>query len=72
MSVKKFRSVDHMPGPPPLDPLDPDNFVRFFEVIALAEQLCPFTRYEPGIKKFRSAEQAFMSREQIRQIRGQP
>lgn len=67
MGVKKFRSVDLMVGPPPLDPLDPGNFVRFFEVIAMAEQLCPFTRYEPGIKKFRSAEQAFVSREQIRE-----
>lgn len=66
MGVKKYRSVDLMPGPPPLPPLEPDNFVRFFEVIALAEQISPFLGYKPGIRKFRSAEQAYMSREKTR------
>jgi len=63
MGVKKFRSVDQMEGPPPLIPLDPDNFARVFEVIALAEQFCE-CHYEPGIRKFRSAEHAHKFREQ--------
>jgi hypothetical protein len=63
MGVKKYHSVDEMPDIKVYPPLDSTNFVRLSEVIALVEQLCP-CRYEPGVRKFRSIEEAARFREQ--------
>ena len=62
MGVRKFRSVDEMPGPPPLRPLDSENLRIACELSSL-EQLAPLRRV-PGVRKFRSIEE--MSREQER------
>jgi hypothetical protein len=62
MGVRKFRSVDEMPGPPPLRPLDPENLRIACELSSL-ERLAPVRRV-PGVRKFRSVED--MSRERER------
>ena len=70
MSVKKYRSVEEMAGPPTFAPLDPDNLQRLFEVIELAAFLHPF-HFVPGVRKFRSIEEANHHRQarQLQQIR---
>jgi len=62
MGVKKFRSVEDMPGPAPRTPLDPDNLRLAFGLMSLAHGLHPIV-YTPGVKKFRSWEEALESRE---------
>lgn len=57
MSVKKYRSVDEMPGPRVFPPLDPENLRRLCEVNELAALLHPI-RLVPGVHKFRSMEEA--------------
>jgi hypothetical protein len=52
MGVRKFRSVDAMPGPPAAAPLDPENLRLAFGLMTLGA-LRPLT-YEPGVRKFRS------------------
>lgn len=61
MSIKKYRSVEGMPGPPALQPLDPENFRRLFEVIELASRLHP-KRVTPGVRKFRSVRALYEHR----------
>lgn len=56
MGVKKFRSVEEMPGPAPLPPLDPDNLRLAFELMDLTHRLSRF-RFVPGVRKFRSIEE---------------
>lgn len=57
MGVRKYRSVEQMPTPPPLPPLRAENFRLACNLMELAEKLSPITR-EPGIRKFRSVEEA--------------
>lgn len=52
MGVRKFRSVEEMPGPPRLPRLDPDNLRLAFGLSSLAG-LRP-THLTPGVRKFRS------------------
>lgn len=56
MSVRKFRSVYDMPGPPVLRPLDPDNLRIACELTELAFGLHPW-RLKSGVHKFRSVEE---------------
>ena len=51
MGVTKYRSVEEMPSPPPLRPLDPENLRIAFGLMALANRLHP-RRQTPGVRKF--------------------
>jgi hypothetical protein len=62
MGVRKFHSVEEMPGPPPLPRLDPDNLRIAFGLASLANGLSPFRR-TPGVRKFRSWQEALAVRE---------
>jgi hypothetical protein len=57
MGVRKFHSVEEMPGPPPRKPLDPDNLRVAFGLPSMANGLCPI-RLRPGVRKFRSWDEA--------------
>jgi hypothetical protein len=57
MPVRKYRSVTDMPGPRPLPPLDPENLRIACELTELAFALHPW-RFEPGVRKFRTLDQA--------------
>lgn len=54
MGVRKFRSVEEMPGPPVLRPLDPDNLRLAFRLMDLARGLSPIP-YVPGVHRYASA-----------------
>lgn len=56
MGVKKYRSIEQMPGPPPRPPLEADNLRQAFELMALARALRPFG-LTPGVRKFRSLDE---------------
>jgi hypothetical protein len=64
MGIRKFRSVEEMPGPPPLPPLHPDNLREAFGLMRLALGLCELRR-TPGVHKFRSFDA--LVRERARQ-----
>lgn len=57
MPVKKYRSVEEMPGPPALPPLDPNNLKAALSLMEVAYRMSPW-RFEPGVHKFRSIEEA--------------
>jgi hypothetical protein len=57
MGVRKFRSVADMPGPPPRAPLDADNLRLAVALMDLTQRLSRFS-YVPGVRKFRSLEEA--------------
>ena len=61
MGVRKFRSVEEMPGPPRRPPLDPENLRLAFGLASLAHGLSPL-RTEAGVRKFRSWDEALESR----------
>ena len=61
MGVTKFRSVEAMPGPPRLPRLDPDNLRLALGLAALAHGLAPFEG-QPGVRKFRSWDEALANR----------
>jgi hypothetical protein len=61
MAVRKFRSVEEMPGPPPLPPMDPDNLKLLIGITDVAYGLHPW-RFPPGVRKFRSMEEANLLR----------
>lgn len=46
-----------MPGPPPREPLDPDNLRIVLELSTLAVRLHP-KRFPPGVHKYRSVQDA--------------
>ncbi len=62
MPVRKFRSVEEMPSPPPGRPLDPENLRQTFRLIGLLYRLRPW-RFKPGVYKYRSLEEAKAGRE---------
>jgi hypothetical protein len=62
MGVRKFRSVEEMPGPPPLPRLDPENLRIAFGLSSLATRLGP-RRPKPGVRKFRSWDEALEAKE---------
>ena len=53
MGVRKYHSVDEMPGPRPRRPLDPDNLRLAFGLASLAHGLHPLHQ-EPGVRRFRT------------------
>ena len=61
MPVKKYRSVEEMPGPSALPPLDPENLESALSLTEVACRMSPW-RFEPGIHKFRSVDEANRSR----------
>ncbi len=73
MPVRKYRSVEDMPGVRPLPPLDPENLRVACELSELAWALHPW-KFEPGVRKFRSVEEAFEHRQkwQKSQVRKRP
>jgi hypothetical protein len=68
MGVRKFRSVEEMPGPLPRAPLDPENLRLALGLSALAHGLHP-VRTAAGVRKFRSWDEALASR--MASLRGQ-
>jgi hypothetical protein len=62
MGVRKFRSVADMPGPPPLPRLDPNNLRIACGLASLADRLSGAVR-KPGVRKFRSWEEALAARD---------
>ena len=63
MPVRKFRSVEEQPPPADLPPLTPETVRLAFEHMELSQRLCPI-RFTPGVRKFRSMEEANRAREE--------
>ena len=63
MGVRRFHSVEDMPGPHPRPPLDPENIRLVLSLMDLARHLSPVT-FVPGVRKFRSVEEAAQRRQQ--------
>lgn len=63
MPVRKYRSVADMPGAKPLTPLDPNNLRIACELSELTFALHPW-RFEPGVRKYRSIEEAHRHRQE--------
>ncbi len=61
MGVRKFRSVEEMPGPSRRPPLDPENLRLALGLASLAHGLHPVW-YQTGVRKFRSWDEALESR----------
>ncbi len=57
MGVRKFRSVAEMPPPKPLTPLDPENLRLAFSLMGFTHWLSRGA-FVPGVRKFRSVEEA--------------
>ena len=57
MPVRKYRSVEEMPDARPLRPLDPQNLRIACELTELTFALHPW-KFEPGVRKYRSGEEA--------------
>lgn len=62
MGVRKFRSIEAMPGPPRRPRLDPENLRLAFGLASVAHGLHPW-RGRPGLRKFRSWNEALESRD---------
>lgn len=62
MPIRKYRSVEEMPGPPPLPPLRAENLKLACDLSEMAFRLRPW-RLEPGVYKYRSIDEANRSRE---------
>ncbi|HEY5283077.1 MAG TPA: hypothetical protein VIM14_09830 [Polyangia bacterium] len=63
MGVRKFRSVEDMPGPPPLPRLDPENLRIACGLASLAFGLRP-VRKTSGVRKFRSWNELLAAKEE--------
>jgi len=57
MPVRKFRSVEEIPAPPPRQPLDPENLRIVLELCRLVYRLRPW-HFPPGVHKHRSLDAA--------------
>lgn len=69
MPVRKFRSVEAIPPPPPRVPLDPQNLKLACDLSALAVGLRP-RRFPPGLYRYRTVEEASRRRERW-EVRGE-
>jgi len=74
MPVRKFRSIEDMPGSRNLPPLEPGNLRAALSLTEVAYGMFPW-RFPPGVHKFRSIEEASRRRaeweaEMIRARRG--
>lgn len=63
MVIRKYRRVEEMESPPRLSPLEPENLRIACELTELAFAFCPWA-FEPGVKKYRSLEEAYLVREE--------
>lgn len=63
MPVRKFRSVEDMPGARPRTPLDPENLRLACSLSQLAHWLHPM-KHTPGVRKYRSVEEAWRARQE--------
>lgn len=61
MGVRRFRSVEEMPGPAPRPRLAPENLVLALGLSSLAHGFRPI-RAKPGVRRFRSWDEALQSR----------
>jgi hypothetical protein len=61
MGVRKFHSVEEMPGPLPLPRLQPENLRIAFGLASLASGMRPIVR-TPGVRKFRSWNEALAAK----------
>jgi hypothetical protein len=61
MGVRKFHSVEEMPGPPRRRPLDPENLRIAFGLAELAQGFHP-VRLRPGVYKYASWDEALAAR----------
>lgn len=61
MPVRRFRSVEEMPPPPPLPPLSAKALESACNLSELAWRLHPVRR-APGVLRFHSVEEANASR----------
>lgn len=64
MGVRKFRSVEDMPGPPPRPPLDPENLRIALGLAGLVSGLRR-SRHPPGVRRFRSWDDALLHRDRV-------
>jgi len=62
MGVRKFHSVEEMPGPEPRTPLDPENLKIAFDLMGTAHRLARL-RWPPGVRKFHSWNELLLARE---------
>jgi hypothetical protein len=53
MGVRKYRSVEEMPGPPRRPALDPENLRLAFGLLSIGDAFHP-VKPKPGVRKFRS------------------
>lgn len=65
MPFRKYRSVEDMPGARRMRPLDPESLPVACDLTELAYRMQPW-RFEPGVRKFRSVEEAEAHRERWR------
>lgn len=63
MGVRKYRSIEDMPGAAPRRPLDPENLRLAFGLMDLAQHLSSLS-FVPGVYKFRSHDELVLAREQ--------
>jgi hypothetical protein len=63
MGVRKYRSVEDMPGPEPRRPLDPENLKIAFDLMGTTHRLAGLRR-PPGVRKFRSWNDLLLAREE--------
>jgi hypothetical protein len=61
MPVRKYRSVEEMPGVAPRIPLEPENLRIACELSELARKLGGWT-LPPGVRRFRSVDEASRAR----------
>jgi hypothetical protein len=60
--LKRYRSIEEMPGLPPLRAYDPENLRAAIEVSAVCYALNPW-RFPPGVHKHASVAEAARVRE---------
>lgn len=71
MGVRKYRSVEEMPGPEPREPLDPENLRIAFDLMGATHRLARLRR-PPGVRKFRSWNDLLLARERDERSAGSP
>jgi hypothetical protein len=62
MGVRKYRGVEEIPGPPPREPLDPDNLRLACGLSDLARRFGPRARV-PGVYKSGSFDELLRERD---------
>ena len=67
MVIRKYRSVEEMPGPQTLPRLHPDNLRRACELSETAYRLCPW-HLPPGVKRFRTLDEAYQRRRSLERL----